>query len=232
MDDRTRRHIRLRKDHHILRRRKGFPSVGRSENFITEKIKGCLRRKMVAFDIGANRGMHTHSMECQCDRVYAFEPHIENVKYLEEKFLYKRNVRIIPKAVQNHTGPTKLYTHQENHGGHTTRIMSAESRKWGHCLGRYHEIESIKIDDFVEQEQFERVDLIKIDVEGDEVEVLKSGEKTFEKFHPMILLETHIGVDLKWVYDFFVKLGYTCFDTEDNTVLELKEDHTYRISLL
>jgi len=41
--------------------------------------------------------------------------------------------------------------------------------------------------------QHDRVDMIKIDVEGAELEVLKGGKKIIEKFHPIIVFEHGLG---------------------------------------
>jgi FkbM family methyltransferase len=48
-------------------------------------------------------------------------------------------------------------------------------------------IKTKRLDDY----SFDRVDLLKIDVEGFEYEVLKGAENTINKFKPRIIIETH-----------------------------------------
>lgn len=65
-------------------------------------------------------------------------------------------------------------------------------------------LETKKLDDF----KFDKVDIIKIDVEGFEYEVLKGAVNTIKKFCPKIILETH-SIALRQKCDAFLKdLGY------------------------
>lgn len=52
---------------------------------------------------------------------------------------------------------------------------------------REQTLETKRLDDF----KFEKVNIIKIDVEGFEYEVLKGAVNTIKRFHPKIILETH-----------------------------------------
>jgi FkbM family methyltransferase len=45
------------------------------------------------------------------------------------------------------------------------------------------------LDEFVEQAALERLDLIKIDAEGFDVDVLRGGKKTLARFHPSVIME-------------------------------------------
>ena len=45
------------------------------------------------------------------------------------------------------------------------------------------------LDAFVDEHDLQRIDLIKIDVEGFEPEVLAGARRTLERFHPSVLLE-------------------------------------------
>lgn len=53
-----------------------------------------------------------------------------------------------------------------------------------------HPDKGITIDDFVEKESYEPT-FMKIDVEGDEIEVLNGAKKTIKKYKPYILIESH-----------------------------------------
>jgi hypothetical protein len=50
-------------------------------------------------------------------------------------------------------------------------------------------IELTTLDDFAAREQLDRLDAIKIDVEGAELEVIRGGTATIQQFRPVILLE-------------------------------------------
>ena len=60
--------------------------------------------------------------------------------------------------------------------------------------------------------------LLKIDVEGEELNVLKGAKKILEKHHPSILLSTH-GVQLRSdCLSFLTEAGYTKFVPINTTV--------------
>ena len=63
-----------------------------------------------------------------------------------------------------------------------------------------------RLDDLIEEQKLERVDLIKIDVEGAEVEVLKGAMKTIKKFHPKIIFE--INNHIQEIRSILFPLGY------------------------
>ena len=50
-------------------------------------------------------------------------------------------------------------------------------------------IELTTLDDSVDRERLDRLDVLKIDVEGAELEVVRGGASTIERFRPVLLLE-------------------------------------------
>ena len=56
---------------------------------------------------------------------------------------------------------------------------------------------------------FEKVDFLKIDVEGFEYEVLNGAEKTISKFKPRIIIETHSQELRKVCHRYLSDLGYS-----------------------
>lgn len=52
-----------------------------------------------------------------------------------------------------------------------------------------HSIRVLPLDQFAGEHDIKRVDLIKVDVEGFEMHVLRGGEKTIEQFRPILFLE-------------------------------------------
>lgn len=65
-------------------------------------------------------------------------------------------------------------------------------------------IKSERLDDY----SFERLDLLKIDVEGFELDVLKGAENTILKFKPKIIIETHSKELRKRCHEFLSSHGY------------------------
>lgn len=65
---------------------------------------------------------------------------------------------------------------------------------------------SISIDEYTKSNS--PPDVIKIDVEGEEYEVLKGAEKTLEKHHPSLIIEVHPGVDAPGIIEYLYSREY------------------------
>lgn len=72
-------------------------------------------------------------------------------------------------------------------------------------LGGDTKIKTVKLDEY----SFDRVDLLKIDVEGFEVEVLQGAKETITKYHPKIIIETHSKSLRKACHELISSLGYS-----------------------
>ena len=81
----------------------------------------------------------------------------------------------------------------------------------GQELSRKEKVPLLKLDFF----DFERVDFIKIDVEGMEFQLLKGGIKCLEKHKPILQVEI-IKSDLKEIKTLLLKLGYKIFEAGIN----------------
>lgn len=68
------------------------------------------------------------------------------------------------------------------------------------------------LDNFYHNNFFDRLDLIKLDVEGFEFDVLKGAKKVLKRFHPIIIYEFNNQWDS---YDFLRNLGYDLFLLDD-----------------
>jgi len=138
----------------------------------------------VVFDVGANYGFYT----LQASRlvgsdglILAFEPHPDTYKGLLTNLSLNnvRNVRTFNVAVGEFDGHVRLYIHTNSGECSTYR----KSKRW-------IDVESTKLDTIVERLGI-TVNLIKIDVEGAELDVLKGARKTLKKFHPKLTIAAY-----------------------------------------
>jgi FkbM family methyltransferase len=161
---------------------KGLSSIfnlGEPEQFaFVEDLKFLLRGN-VCFDIGANVGLYSLLFSKYSDQVYAFEPLPRNLKFLYEilKLNNARNVKIIPCAVSD-----KFQLSRFSEGGNCAIGKLSDA---GEQL-----VLAISCDDFVSAYNV-APKLMKIDVEGAEVLVLRGSEMLIREHHPIILLSTH-----------------------------------------
>jgi len=138
----------------------------------------------ICFDIGANVGHYTLLFSRYAQHVYAFEPLPRNLRYLVRLVELNRlkNVTVVPWAVAGDVGVTAFQAGDNNALGHLAREGDQP-------------VATISCDEFVRRYGVVP-DLMKIDVEGAEVEVLRGAETLLRAHHPALLLSTH-GDDLK-----------------------------------
>lgn len=160
------------------------------EPWLDGMLKALLSRKEGAvMDIGANIGqtlltfMGTGSM----NPYYGFEPNPLCCAYLlillELNNL--RNVTVIPAALAEHARLSKLFV-----GGSTDSSASAvEGFREGTDHSIFQYVPVFRGDDLVDILGISSISVLKIDVEGGELEVLRGLRGTLARFKPFILLE-------------------------------------------
>jgi FkbM family methyltransferase len=162
------------------------------------------------FDIGANHGFYVERMALQGHKVYAFEPHPDNIHILTEKFGTSEDVVVVPLALSNYTGEAGLYV-AGNPGGHSISKAVSDIGTWGHAKTP-HPVACMTIDDFVNTENISNLISMKIDVEGAEEYVLDGAYNTLRAFNLVVALETHQTIDCNNVFQLIKEAGYTIFD--------------------
>jgi FkbM family methyltransferase len=128
----------------------------------------------VAIDCGANVGDVTAALARACSEVTAFEPNPVAFAVLERRFRKARNVRLIQAAVGASAGTRSLYLHERHEADPLGASIGSSlySGKLNVDAERWIEVEVVDLDRFVET-MGRPVDLLKLDVEGSEIEVLE-----------------------------------------------------------
>lgn len=151
----------------------------------------------ICFDIGANVGLYTLLFARYSKCVFAFEPLPRNIRYLSKILEINgvRNAFIMPCAMSD---STELLRFQE---GETCALGKLDIRGTQPVI-------ALSCDDFVSA--YEVVpSLLKIDVEGSEMSVLKGAESLLSNHKPIILLSTH-GEQLRIsCLEFLKRMGYS-----------------------
>ena len=134
----------------------------------------------VACDIGANKGSYLYWMSRWAGRVVAFEPQPGLATYLSDacRVVGMSNVTIERSGVSDVSGTRDLYMPSEN---------SPEASLVQHTDARAIPISVVALDDYFGPH--ERVALLKIDVEGGELDVLKGAERILRQHRPVLLIE-------------------------------------------
>lgn len=161
-----------------------------------------LRRGDVAVDVGANIGIFTLAMGRAVGatgRVFAYEPNPEVVALLRDNVYLNENrrvltaeVRVRPVAAGAASGTSTLTARAKHRGMGTLGHSDGGSAPGGSTV---HEIEVVTLDD--ELSHLTEVTLVKIDVEGHEIEVLTGMARLLEqrrvRFVDLELVDSHAG---------------------------------------
>ena len=117
-------------------------------------------------DIGANFGLASlYFTSIYPDAlIYAFEPASANYKYLLSNISPFGNIKSFNCAISSKQGEIKLFV-DGKHGGWNSLIGSSD---------KFEVVKTLSLDDFVKEHAITSIDLIKIDVEGAEMDILSN----------------------------------------------------------
>lgn len=156
----------------------------------------------VVYDVGANVGIYSLLASLRAGpsgRVYAFEPLEHNLQYLRRHISLNnaQNCTVLAEAVCNKEG-TRSFSAAPFASSMARLAPNGEMR-----------VSCTTLDGCLYGTRRLRApDIIKIDVEGAELEVLEGSYRTLAEFHPAIFLEIHgtqLHADCR---AFLSKMGY------------------------
>ena len=130
-----------------------------------------LKEGYIFLDVGTNLSWVTDKLLTfkEKGQIHCFEPHFMFFKMLKEKHENNKNVFLNEVAVSNRNGESYLYFKNgknKNNGG-----ASLNSKKINIC-GKYKTlVKTIKLSDYISK--FEKIDVLKMDVEGVEYDILE-----------------------------------------------------------
>lgn len=141
------------------------------------KNKNALKGK-ISIDIGANIGSHSIFFSNYFQKIYSFEPVKRTFKILELNTENFTNIEISNLALSDSERKSKIYV------DHFASGLSSIEKK-----SETFNVEEIQTQ-ALDQLNFKNdIALIKIDVEGHELNVLKGGRNTIKKNSPLLLIE-------------------------------------------
>ena len=185
------------------------------------------------FDVGAFVGTHSilmYQLVGDTGRVYAFEPQPECADLIQKTFTVNNmeNCTVANKAAGAETTVTSLQTSEA--GETTSNIVGSDPWK---KHDKSVDVEMIRLDEYMDKNQVQTVDFMKIDVQGAGLEVIKGlGEKLHDV--EVIYIEIHskyIVDTTKTVEELFEILNdygnIIRLDTNDQQVIERPEEITF-----
>ncbi|MDF2553482.1 MAG: FkbM family methyltransferase [Chryseobacterium sp.] len=152
-------------------------------------IKEYLQNDAVIFDIGANVGTFLYQFENKLNHqnIYAFEPN-KKLSVRLKRLFPSMNISSIALSDENTTAEFKVPIIKgkmvASRGTLNTSYREKDEEK------SYTEtVEVVKLDDWTQSKNIQKIDFIKIDVEGNEMKTLFGGKNTIQKFKPTLMVE-------------------------------------------
>lgn len=187
-------------------------------DILTKKLfKKYLHQDSNCVDIGCHKGEILDEIikRAKHGKHIAFEPIPDFYKLLNNKYSKNKNVTIYPFALADYNGTSSF-----NYVKNAPAYSGIKKRKYETASPEIKEItvETITLDSL---NITDKIDLIKIDVEGGEYHVLKGAVNTIRKNKPMIIFEfgkgasDYYNVTPTMVYDFFTNISMSIFNLSD-----------------
>ena len=173
-----------------------------------------LKKDSVLFDIGANKGEYAYYAEkiMNPNNIYLFEPekklnkqlksifnasHIYDIALSDSKGIHQFKIPIINGVIDNCLSSLEVKNKEDNE---TEAII--------------YNVKTDTLDNFT-KEQNVFPDVIKIDVEGHELSVLKGAKHYIKQHQPTLIIEIeqrhHKNIHIESVFNSFEEQGYNCF---------------------
>jgi FkbM family methyltransferase len=149
-------------------------------------------------DCGAHVGVYTrYALNKGAGRVIAIEPEPTNIACLKRNFaaeILDGKVTILPVGVWNERSTLELHLH--SHDTSRSTFYHPSGGESGSI-----EVPVVPLDEIVNNLKLERVDFIKMDIEGAERQALQGAERTIRRFRPrMAICSYHRADDPAAVY--------------------------------
>lgn len=167
---------------------------------------------MTVIDVGAGVGVYTFSaarLVGTSGVVYAIEPFSDAVDCLHETCRINQieNVKVLQNAVGDRDGKVKLILQSPSELNYLAPIDTSLDPDT-----EVKEVVCITLNTFIQQAKLDRVEVIKISTEGNELAVLIGGEQILTTFAPTIVYHNYAnrGIDLE-AAQYLLDLGYELF---------------------
>ncbi len=187
-----------------------------------DRIEPLISSNDIVFDIGANIGVVTNWFAHRCQHVHAFEPHPDNFEKIksQKKLRNMNNITVHDIALGKEKSRMQLHV-KEFHGHHSLGdVVSSQT------VGKI-EVNVRTVDAISEELKIDKINFMKIDVEGFESDVLRGASRLLQnKKIDYILFELQdtilhsINRTSKEVFQIIFDAGYQIIDLNGNSIVD------------
>lgn len=160
-------------------------------------------------DVGAYIGNHSVYFSNYFKKVISYEPNPYSYDLLKLNTKDIKNIEIYNFGLSNKKSTKQFYSYEFNHGG--SSVIKEKNIPYKKYKAKFHNFDQLNMKN--------KIDLIKIDVEGSELNVLKGMKKILIKDNPMVIFESHESDFFNGttkVINFLKSKGYSKFYSIEN----------------
>ena len=184
-----------------------------------QDLKQFINRDGVVVDVGGHAGQFAKLFSghlSQQGRVYSFEPgsYARSILACVKKIHGLRNLEIVPYALGSHQKTVSLQTPVKDSGAVGYGLSHTGDTTDDKRKTIAQPVSMTTLDDFVRQRGITRMDFIKIDIEGGEMDFFKGAVDTLKSFAPAVYTEINRDALKRFsykpcdVYEFMATLSY------------------------
>jgi len=185
---------------------------GDHEPWLQEFLKKELKKGFCFYDIGAHKGFFTIIASVivgENGKVVAFEPDPRNHIFLKRNVEINKikNVFLVKKALFSYEGKINFSLSNFFSNWTESKILNSVEipfKKANNLI----EVECTTLDKFISENKNFYPNLIKIDVEGAEIEILKGASETLKNIKPIWFIEVHTHQKIDFIISLFKKFNY------------------------
>ena len=149
---------------------------------VNDKVNVTVKPGDIVIDAGSWIGDFAAYASVKGAVVYAFEPIDEIFKYLVQTAELNKNIIPVKKGLSGKSISMDIFLNDSS----TASFMRKDKQS-----GVSVKTESVSLDDFIRENNIQRVDFIKADIEGFERHMLEGAQETLKRFAPKLALCTY-----------------------------------------
>jgi FkbM family methyltransferase len=172
-------------------------------------LRRLLKPGQKIIDIGANYGVYTLSMAKTvgtAGSIWSFEPASVTASFLAAGIAANDFSQIVleQSALSSACGTAQLSL---NNDSELNSLVHEDSQS-----GTTETVSLVTLDDCMDRYNWQEIEFIKIDAEGEETNILKGGQRFFSELSPLVQYEIKAGLDLHLeLVQIFADMGYESY---------------------
>ena len=199
-----------------------------------KRILLCLKKKKLNIscfiDVGSHRGTYTDLIikNFKVNKVLMFEPQKYIFKIIKKKYKDFKFIKIFNNAISNKNKLQKIYINRHDLTSSLTKLDETNpylkhkvklfaSNNTQSLIKKTYDVKTIRLNDIIKKNDIKKIDLLKIDTEGHELQVLIGLSKSIKKVS-FILIEFHrnkiyFNYSSKKIHNYLIKNSFVLEDT-------------------